>query len=101
MGYTYPSTPLNDRCDLAKMQGAECLRFVVSVFVAIFVVGVLTVTSGVGSFLNRSRGGFIHFGGPTNQSDPAFDEWYWPNHILSRVFFAFPTGLLVVSEKFA
>lgn len=77
------------------MQGAK--RFMISVLVALTLVGVLVLTSGIGSFLNRSRGGFIHFGGPSNQSDPAYDKWYWPNHTLSRLFFAVPTGILVVS----
>ena len=73
-------------------------RFLVSVLVAMLFVGILMLISGFGSFLNRSRGGFIHFGGPTNESDPAYEVWYWPSHILSRVFFALPTGLLVVSS---
>ena len=75
----------------------DARRFLISVWLSIIFVGILMLTSGIGSFLNRSRGGFIHFGGPTNESDPAFAEWYWPNHILRQVFFALPTGLLVVS----
>ena len=44
------------------------------------------------------RGGFITFG-PQNSSDPEHEQWYWPAHILSRLLFAAPTGLLVVSLK--
>jgi hypothetical protein len=86
------------------MAAPDARRFLVSVWLAVVVVGVLMLTSGIGSFFNRSRGGFIHFGhyGPINDSDPHHKEilppWYWPSHILSRVFMALPTGLLVVSD---
>lgn len=82
------------------MAAPDARRFVISVWLAAVVVGILMLTSGIGSVFNRSRGGFIHFG-PINGSDPHHEEilpsWYWPSHILSRVFMALPTGLLVVS----
>lgn len=81
------------------MAAPDARRFLVSVWLSAVVVGVLMLTSGVGSFLNRSRGGFIHFG-QINGSDPShgiLPPWYWPSHILSRLFIALPTGLLVVS----
>lgn len=78
------------------MAAPDARRFLVSVWLSAVVVGVLMLTSGIGSFLNRSRGGFIHFGA-VNGSD-IVPSWYWPSHILSRVFMALPTGLLVVNE---
>ena len=72
-------------------------KVLISVLLALVLVGVLTLTSGVGSFLNRGRGGFIYFGGPRNESDPNYDAWYWSRHVLSTAYFALPTGLLVVS----
>ena len=79
------------------MAAPDARRFLVSVWLSAVVVGVLMLTSGIGSFLNRSRGGFIHFGPVVNGSE-IVPSWYWPSHILSRVFMALPTGLLVVSH---
>ena len=75
----------------------EARKFLVSVVLAVLVVGILTLTSALGSFLNRGQGGFIYFGGPRNESYPTYTAWYWSRHILSKVYFAIPTGLLVVS----
>ena len=77
------------------MQGAR--KFLVSVLLAVLLVGALILTSGIGSFLNRSRGGYIYFGGPSNETTPSYVAWYWARHVTSRVFIALPTGLLVVS----
>ena len=43
----------------------------------------------LGGLLNRGRGGYINFGEIVD---------YWPAHILSRLLFAVPTGLVVVSS---
>ena len=72
-------------------------KFLVSVLLAVGFVGLLMLTSGVGSFLNRGRGGFFYFGGPRNESDPDYYAWYWSRHILSTAYLALPTGVLVVS----
>ena len=77
------------------MSGAR--RFLVRVSLSFLVVGVLVLTSVVGSFLNRGVGGFIYFGGPRNESDPHYVDWYWSRQVLSKAYFALPTGLLVVS----
>ena len=76
------------------MSGAR--RFLVRVSLSFLVVGVLAFASVVGSFLNRGVGGFIYFGGPRNESDPHYLDWYWSRQALSKAYFALPTGLLVV-----
>ena len=73
-------------------------KLLVRVSLSLVVVGMLTFSSMVGSFLNRGRGGFIYFGGPRNESDPHYVEWYWSRQALSKAYFALPTGLLVVSS---
>ena len=82
-------------CEKRTMNGA--LRLLVRLSLSFLVVGVLALTSVVGSFLNRGVGGFIYFGGPRNESDPHYVEWYWSRQVLSKAYFALPTGLLVVS----
>lgn len=75
----------------------EARKFCISVLLAVFFVGILILTSGVGGFLNRGRGGFIYFGGPRNESDSDYYAWYWSRHILNTAYVAIPTGVLVVS----
>ncbi len=60
-----------------------------SVCVALFALGLLFLLAQLGGFLNRGRGGYV------NLSDMA----YWSAHILSRLLFAIPTGLVVVSSN--
>ncbi len=68
------------------------------VLIVLICVGGFILVALLGGLLNRGRGGFITFG-PQNSSDPEHEQWYWPAHILSRLLFAAPTGLLVVSLK--
>jgi len=51
----------------------------------------------VGGLLSRGRGGYIHFG-PAISSAPEGQVWYWPAHMLSRLLFAVPTGIVVVGR---
>ena len=81
-------------CMQEKMKNAR--KFVVRIVLAVVVVGILILTSGTGGILNRGQGGFIYFG-IRNKSDPSYGNWYWSRHVLSRIYFAIPTGLLVVS----
>lgn len=71
-------------------------KFVVKIVLAAVSVGVLMIISGIGGFLNRGQGGFIYFG-TRNRSDPDYVDWYWSRQALNRVYYALPTGLLVVS----
>lgn len=81
-------------CIEEKMNSAR--KFVVKIVLAAVSVGVLMLISGIGGFLNRGQGGFIYFG-TRNRSDPDYVDWYWTRQALNRVYFALPTGLLVVS----
>ena len=76
----------------------ETRKFLVRVLLAAGFVGLLMLSSGAGSFLNRGRGGFFYFGGPRNESEHDYYAWYWSRHILSAAYLALPTGVLVVSE---
>lgn len=69
----------------------------ISVFTGCACVALVFLLSLVGGLLNRGRGGYIHFG-PANSSSPEGQVWYWPAHILSRLLFAVPTGIAVVSR---
>lgn len=71
------------------------MQAVTGIVLGVILVAVCVLLSLLGSFLNRSRGGFVQFG-PTNASQELQDDWYWPAHVLSRVLFALPTGLLVL-----
>ena len=62
----------------------------------LLVIGTIFVAL-LGGFFNHCRGGYVHFG-PRNTTDTPAHEWYWPQHILSRLLFALPTGLVVVSR---
>lgn len=81
-------------CIEEKMKNAR--KFVVKIVLAAVSVGVLMIISGIGGFLNRGQGGFIYFG-TRNRSDPDYVDWYWSRQALNRVYYALPTGLLVVS----
>lgn len=53
----------------------------------------------IGGLLNRGRGGWVNFGPPPknhSQPDPSLGLPYWPAHVLSRLLFAIPTGLVVL-----
>ena len=76
------------------------ITLVISVFTACVCVSLVFLLSLVGGLLNRGRGGYIHFG-PANSSSPEGQEWYWPAHVLSRLLFAVPTGIVVVSKAIA
>ena len=67
-----------------------------SIAIGLLCVGVAGLIAFLGAFLNRGRGGYVHFG-PINASESETEEWYWPAHVLSRLLVAVPTGLLVVS----
>ena len=77
-----------------KMKNAR--KFSIKIVLAAVSVGVLMLISGIGGFLNRGQGGFIYFG-TRNKSDPNYVDWYWTRQALNRIYFALPTGLLVVS----
>ena len=77
-----------------KMKNAR--KFAVKIVLAAVSVGVMMLISGIGGFLNRGQGGFIYFG-TRNKSDPNYVDWYWTRQALNRIYFALPTGLLVVS----
>lgn len=62
----------------------------VSWCVALFVLGLTFLFSQLGGLLNRGRGGYVDFGDSVS---------YWPAHILSRLLFAVPTGLVVVRSR--
>ena len=81
-------------CIEEKMKNAR--KFAVKIVLAAVSVGVLMLFSGIGGFLNRGQGGFIYFG-TRNKSDPNYVDWYWSRQALNRIYFALPTGLLVVS----
>jgi hypothetical protein len=74
-------------------------RLAVSISTALLVVGFSVLVASLGGFLNHCRGGYVHFG-PSNMKPGThvYNEWYWPQHILGRLLFALPTGLVVVSQ---
>lgn len=90
----YSCCPPTLACIEEKMKNAR--KFVVKIVLAVVSVGVLMLISGIGGFLNRGQGGFIYFG-TRNRSDPNYVDWYWSRQALNRIYFALPTGLLVVS----
>ena len=76
---------------------SRLIILVISVFTGCVCVALVFLLSLVGGLLNRGRGGYIHFG-PANSSSPEGQVWYWPAHILSRLLFAVPTGIVVVGR---
>ena len=72
----------------------------VSLFTAFVCLFLVLVFANIGGLLNRGRGGWVNFGPPPenhSQPDPSLGLPYWPAHVLSRLLFAVPTGLVVVS----
>lgn len=69
-----------------------------SILAALGVVFFAVLVATLGGFLNHCRGGYIHIGpSDAKPGSHVYEEWYWPQHILARLLFALPTGLLVVS----
>lgn len=70
-----------------------------SILAGLLVVASVVLVATLGGFLNHCRGGYVHFG-PSNMQpgSPVYNHWYWPQHILGRLLFALPTGLIVVSS---
>ena len=75
-------------------------RLALSVATAALVLVSSALMAALGGFLNHCRGGYVHFG-PTNLTPgtPAYHDWYWPQHILARLLYAIPTGIVLVSEN--
>lgn len=77
---------------------ARAPNLVAAVLAALLVVLFSVLVALLGGFLNHCRGGYVHFG-PSHMTPGShvYKEWYWPQHILGRLLFALPTGLIVVS----
>lgn len=74
-------------------QRSRALVLVGRVVMGLLVVAFFVLVATLGGFLNHCRGGYVHFGPETSVSA----QWYWLQHILGRLLFAVPTGLVVVS----
>lgn len=71
-----------------------------AVLAGLLVVCFCALVALLGGFLNHCRGGYVHFGPKSmEKGSHLYNEWYWPQHILGRLLFALPTGLLVVRLK--
>lgn len=71
---------------------------VARVLAGLLLVAIALLIATFGGFLNHCRGGYVHFGPHGKEGTLVYNEWYWVQHILARLLFALPTGIVVVSS---